>query len=143
MHTRLWIAGLLAVTPILALSPVAFPASEEPGCVIPASESRYNQRLFVSLMRRKDTIAERMLSTYNIPRVRASEVRAVTDDLTCERAADAYSRAFGEKSSGRKVHVLRVGDRYIVMDPDYRPDDYNRAVTFDATFSKSLAVVAE
>lgn len=29
------------------------------------------------------------------------------------------------------------------MDPDYRPDDHDRAVTFDATFSKSLAVVAE
>lgn len=63
--------------------------------MIPASESRYNQRLFVSLMRRKDRIAERMLSTYNIPRVKASEVRAVTDDLTCGRAAEAYSRAFG------------------------------------------------
>jgi hypothetical protein len=41
------------------------------------------------------------------------------------------------------VHILRVGDRYIVMDPDFRPDDYHRAVTFDSTFSKPLALIAE
>jgi hypothetical protein len=41
------------------------------------------------------------------------------------------------------VHILRVGDRYIVMDPDFQPDDYHRAVTFDSSFTRALAVVAE
>ena len=31
----------------------------------------------------------------------------------------------------------------IVMDPDYRPDDYGRAVTFDSTFTQPIALVAE
>lgn len=143
MHTRLWIAGLLAATPILALSPAAFPAGQDPGCVKSAAGARYNQRLFVSIMRRRDAIAERTLAVYNVARVKSREVRAVTDIGVCGRAAVAYGKALSDNTPNRKVHVLRVGDRYIVMDPDYLPDDYHRAVTFDSTFSTALAVVAE
>src|SRR5688572_6051001 len=124
MHNRLWIAGILAATPILALSPAAFPASNEAGCVRSVAGARYNQRLFASLMRRKDAVADRTLSTYGVERVNRREVRPVTDPVVCERAAIAYGRVLREESTSRKVHILRVGDRYIVMDPDYRPDDY-------------------
>lgn len=143
MHTRLWIAGLLAATPILALSPAAFPASQHPGCVKSAAGARYNQRLFVSIMRRTDRIAERTLAVYNVARVKSREVRPVTDAGVCARAAVAYGKVFSEDAPDRKVHILRVGERYIVMDPDYLPDPYHRAVTFDSTFSRALAVVAE
>lgn len=143
MHNRLWIAGILAATPILALSPAAFPASHEAGCVKTVAGVRYNQRLFTSLMRRKDATAERTLRTYNVERVKRREVKAVTDPVVCERAAIAYGRVLRDESSDRKVHILRVGDRYIVMDPDYVPDEFHRAVTFDSTFTRPLALVAE
>ncbi len=143
MHTRLWIAAVLAATPILALSPVAFPAAHDAGCVRSAPGARYNQRLFMSLMRRRDAIAERTLAVYNVGRVKSREVKSVTDPVVCSRAAAAYNAAVKDDEPNRKVHILRVGDRYIVMDPDYRPDDYHRAVTFDSTFSKPLALVAE
>jgi hypothetical protein len=143
MHNRLWIAGILAATPILALSPAAFPASNEAGCVRSVAGARYNQRLFSSLMRRKDAIAERTLRTYGVERVSRREVKPVTDPVICERAAMAYGRVMKAEASDRKVHILRVGDRYIVMDPDYRPDDFQRAVTFDSTFTRPLALVAE
>ena len=143
MHNRLWIAGILAATPILALSPAAFPASHDAGCVRAVAGARYNQRLFTSLMRRKDQIADRMLRTYNVSRVPRREVKPVTDPVVCERAAMAYGRVLNDQSDDRKVHILRVGDRYIVMDPSYQPDDYHRAVTFDSTFTKPLAFVAE
>src|SRR5215203_599488 len=143
MHTRLWIAAAFAVTPILALSPVAFPASHDAGCVKAAAGARYNQRLFMSLMRRKDDIAERTLSVYNVLRVKPRDIKPVSDPVVCSRAAAAYSVAVKEDDADRKVHILRVGDRYIVMDPDYQPDDYHRAVTFDSTFTKPLALVAE
>ncbi|MEO8192587.1 MAG: hypothetical protein ABI681_01970 [Gemmatimonadales bacterium] len=143
MHTRLWIAAIVAATPILALSPVAFPASHDAGCVRGVTGARYNQRLFASLMRRKDAFAERTLLVYGVPRVKSREVRSVNDPVVCERAAAAYSRAVHAESPDRKVHILQVGDRYIVMDPDYLPDDYHRAVTFDSTFSRPLAQVAE
>ncbi|HEY8165812.1 MAG TPA: hypothetical protein VIF83_09705 [Gemmatimonadaceae bacterium] len=143
MHHRLRIAAILAATPLLALSPVAFPAHPEAGCVRGVVGSRYNQRLFVSLMRRKDRIAERYLDTYNVRRVKQSEVRPVNDPVLCARAATAYGKALHDDTEGRKVHVLRVGDRYIVMDPQLVVDAYHRAVTFDSTFSTPLALVAE
>jgi hypothetical protein len=143
MHNRLWIAGILAATPILALSPAAFPASNEAGCVHTTAGARYNQRLFTSLMRRKDANAERTLSVYGVARVKAREIKPITDPVVCERAALAYGRAVQQDDPGRRVHILRVGDRYVVMDPDFVPDDYHRAVTFDSTFTKAVAVVAE
>ena len=143
MHTRLWIAAAFAATPILALSPVAFPASHDAGCVKAVTGARYNQRLFMSLMRRKDAFAERTLAVYNVMRVKSRDIKPVTDPVLCSRAAVAYNVAVKDAEPDRKVHILRVGDRYIVMDPDYLPDDYHRAVTFDSTFSKPLALVAE
>ena len=143
MHNRLWIAGILAATPILALSPAAFPASNDAGCVTSIAGARYNQRLFTSLMRRKDLKAERTLKVYNVDRVKARDVKPVTDPVTCERGAIAYGRVLGDDESDRKVHILRVGDRYIVMDPAFITDDYHRAVTFDSTFTRPLAIVAE
>jgi hypothetical protein len=143
MHNRLWIAGILAATPILALSPAAFPASDDAGCVHSTAGARYNQRLFSSLMRRRDAKAERTLQAYNVDRVKSRDIKPVTDPVVCGRAALAYGRAVQQDEPGRKVHILRVGDRYIVMDPDFRPDDYHRAVTFDSTFSKPLALIAE
>lgn len=94
-------------------------------------------------MRRKDAIAERMLTTYQVMRVKSRDVKPVNDPVICERAAAAYGRVFKLEDTERKVHILRVGDRYIVMDPDYQPDDYHRAVTFDSSFSRALALVAE
>jgi hypothetical protein len=143
MHNRLWIAGILAATPILALSPAAFPASNEAGCVRSVAGARYNQRLFTSLMRRKDAIAERTLRTYGVERVHRREVKPVTDPVVCERAAMAYGRVMRDETTDRKVHILRVGERYIVMDPDYHADDFQRAVTFDSTFTRPLALIAE
>ena len=143
MHNRLWIAGILAAAPILALSPAAFPASSDAGCVHSTAGARYNQRLFTSLMRRKDAKAERTLHVYNVDRVKSRDVKPVTDPVVCERAALAYGRVLQNDEPDRKVHILRVGDRYIVMDPDFVPDDYHRAVTFDSTFTRAIAVVAE
>lgn len=143
MHIRLWIAGILAAAPILALSPAAFPASHGASCVRGAPGARYNQRLFTSLMRRRDPIAERTLHVYNVGRVKSREIKPVTDPVVCERAARAYSRALRQDDPERKVHILRVGERYIVTDPDFRPDDYHRALTFDSSFAKPLAIVAE
>jgi hypothetical protein len=143
MQNRLWFAAIIAATPILALSPVAFPASHQPGCVRATPGARYNLRLFHSLMRRRDTIAAKTLSVYKVERVKPHEVLPVSDPAVCERAAVAYGRAVNQASLDRKVHILRVGNRYIVMDPGYRPDDYHRAVTFDSTFTQPLALVAE
>jgi hypothetical protein len=134
---------MLAAAPILALSIVAFPAGRQAGCVRSVPGSNYNQRLFRSLMRRSDKIAARFLAVYNVPRVRMVDVRSVTDPALCRRAAVAYGNVVRENDPVRKVHILRVGNRYIVMDPDYLVDNRHRAVTFDSTLTRAVALVAE
>lgn len=94
-------------------------------------------------MRRKDHVADRFFDTYKVRRVKQSDVRPVSDPVLCTRAAQAYGKVVNDNIEGRKVHILRIGDRYIVMDPSYVVDDHHRAVTFDSTFSTPLALVAE
>lgn len=143
MQNRLWLAGILAITPILALSPIAFPSSANAGCARSVAGARYNQRLFISLLRRRDSLAEKTLKVYKVARVKPQEVNPVTDPVVCTHAAMAYNRAIGENLSDRKVHILQVGNRYIVMDPTFTASGYHRAVTFDSTLTQALALIAE
>lgn len=143
MPQRLRLAALLAVAPLLAFSLVAFPAKQEAGCVRGIAGSPYNQRLFRSLMHRKDKIAARFLTAYNVSKVSSLDVRSVNDPVVCHRAALAYGKVVGKDEPGRKVHILRVGTRYIVMDPHFVVDNHHRAVTFDSTLTKAIALVAE
>ena len=94
-------------------------------------------------MYRKDKIAERFLTAYNVPRVSPLQVRPVSNPSICRRAALAYSKVVNEGTQPRHVHILRVGPRYIVMDPDYLVENHHRAVTFDSNFTKAVALVAE
>jgi hypothetical protein len=94
-------------------------------------------------MHRKDKIAARFLAVYNVPRVSPLQVRPISNPAICRRAAIAYAKVIHEGTKARKVHILRVGQRYIVMDPDYVVEKHHRAVTFDSTFTKVVALVAE
>lgn len=139
--TRL--ALILSAAPVLALGVVSPTPSPKAGCIRGAYGSRYNERLFRSVMRRSDKVAGKFLKAYNVPRVKPSEVRPVSDPVVCRRAAIAYGKVLNADDLDRKVHVLRVGDRYIVMDPDLIVDNQHRAVTFDSTLTKAVALVAE
>lgn len=143
MFQSLRLAVILAATPLLALGLVASPQHDEPGCARPVAGSRYNHQLFRTLMRRKDKTAERFLKVYNVSRVSPSEVRPVSNPKVCKRAALAYAKVVNQPKSVHKVHILRVGKNFIVMDPDYVVDNHHRAVTFDSTFTKAVALVAE
>lgn len=139
--TRL--ALILSAAPVLALGVVTPPESPKAGCIRGTYGSRYNQRLFRSVMRRSDKVAGRVLKAYNVPRVEPSEVRPVNDPVICRRAAVAYGKVLSAEDYDRKVHILRVGNRYIVMDPDFVVDNQHRAVTFDSTLTNAVALVAE
>jgi len=134
---------MLAAVPILALSLVASPRHREPGCIRSVPGSAYNQRLFRSLVRRTDKVAARFLDVYGVSRVRMVDVRGVSDPVVCHRAAVAYGRVVRHHDPDRKVHILRVGNRYIVMDPEYVVENRHRAVTFDSTLTRAVALVAE
>jgi hypothetical protein len=94
-------------------------------------------------MRRQDDVAGKFLKAYNVPRVKPMEVRPVNDPVICRRAAVAYGKVLNAEDLDRKVHILRVGNRYVVMDPDFVVDNRHRAVTFDSTLTQAVALVAE
>ena len=94
-------------------------------------------------MRRSDKVAGKVLKAYNVPRVKPSEVKPVNDPVICLRAAAAYGKALSAENADRQVHILQVGARYIVMDPDFTVDNQHRAVTFDSTLTIPLAHVAQ
>jgi hypothetical protein len=94
-------------------------------------------------MRRSDKVAEKVLKAYSVPRVKPSEVRPVNDPVICQRAAVAYGKALSAEDGDRQVHILRVGNRYIVMDPDFVVENQHRAITFDSTLTTALAHVAQ
>lgn len=134
MPNRLWIAAVVAVTPITALTHVSHPAQHDARCVLGIQGGRHEQRSVMSLLRSDDAKAHR----YRIDGAKASDVELVIDDDVCERAAAAYSSVVRAGSEDRRVTVLQVRDRYVVRDPDL-----DRAVTFNSTFTEPLAVVVE
>jgi hypothetical protein len=137
MHNRLWLAAVLATTPILALSSVAFPAKDDPGCIRATASARKQQREFMSLMRRRNDDAVRRLGMFAVPSVKPREVKQVSNDEVCTKAALAYAAVI-HTDSALKVHVLHIGGRFVVADADHR-----RSVTFDSTFSRPLAAVED
>jgi hypothetical protein len=143
MPNRLWIAAVVAVTPIMAMSRVAFPVAHEAGCVRAAQGARHDQRAFMSLMKshgRKDRVR---LASYKVDRVPSSDIELITEDTICAKAAVAYGTVVRRANPSRRVSLLKIGDRYVVKDPDFKPDKHHRSVTFDSTLTEPLAVVVE
>ena len=96
----------------------------------------------MSLMRRHDDIADSTLGAHAVPHVKSRQVKQVSDDGLCEKAARAYSEVVHDESANR-VHILHIGGRFVVTDPDYKPDDRYRVVTFDSSFTRPLALIVE
>lgn len=143
MQIRLLFAALIAATPILALSPAAFPASDDPACVRATAGARQVQRKFMSLMRQRDDEGDRNLAAHAVPRVRSREVKQVSERELCEKAREAYRHAVRDDSSDGKVHIIHIGGRFIVVDPDLVRGSRQHLVTFDSSFTRPLAVVTD
>jgi hypothetical protein len=83
-----------------------------------------------------------VISWLGLVRVPASQVAAVSDTLTCRRAAEAYSGALALPDSDRQVHVIRAGIRYMVIDPTLKGGGRLAGVTFDSSFTQVYIVFA-
>jgi len=138
MPNRLWMAAIVAATPLLAVSRIAPPAAHDTGCVLSMQGGRSEQRAFMLLMRSHSAKDQARLRKYKVDGARPSDVELITDDEVCSVAAAAYSSAVRSIEPDRHVTVLQVGDRYVVRDPHL-----DRSVTFDSTFNEPLAVVVE
>jgi hypothetical protein len=88
------------------------------------------------LMTRRDSLAIEILDIYRLERVRSPTIELVTDAKRCTRAAKAYGRVL--KRAVSPVHVLRVGRRYLVIDPTYETGEWKTIITFNSTFGKAI-----
>jgi hypothetical protein len=104
-------------------------------CSPPGRISDYMIDEYVSLMERTDAIATEMLAHRAVPKVPVNAVKLISDTTTCRKAAEAYSAAFALPDSSRFVHVVKVGARYVVVDPALSASGYV-LTTFDTLFTQ-------
>jgi len=81
-----------------------------------------------------------MISIYGVERVPPSAVTAIEDSKVCKAAAIAYSREVHAKVSA--VHVIKVGSRYAVTNPEITAGEWKVVATFDSTFARTLSKAA-
>ena len=101
----------------------------------PITGLRYETK---ALMDRTDEMGLQIFRIRALERVPVSEVEIVTSNATCQRAALAYARNLGVSPSRPRVHVVKVGARYLVVDLRNNPG-WLTVVTFDQSFDKALA----
>ncbi len=81
------------------------------------------------------TVATRI--AYALPVVAATSVVAVTDEIVCAAAADAFNNALDPSNqvAGRSVYVVRVGTVYYVEDPTAGAGEFAMGMTMDANYA--------
>jgi hypothetical protein len=72
-----------------------------------------------------------------LPAVADTSVQAVSVDSICVAARDSYDAALpaAAQRGGRRVYVIRVGDRYVVEDPTLKFGEYGLMMVLDQAFA--------
>lgn len=109
------------------------------GCLPPDTLASDLRDELIDLMGRSDQLADTILAAEGVARVPASQIVIVSDTTLCRRASNAYSAAVQESDEDRKVHAIRAGIRYLVMDPSHHAGSYKVGVTFDSSFSQTVS----
>ena len=74
-----------------------------------------------------------------LPAVSESEVTLVQDSATCSAASEAFYRDEASTVPRYAVHVVRVGNVYVVTDNRRRIGEWTSHKVFDSTFVTRLA----
>ena len=130
MNTRLWL--LFAIGSLAYLSPDVVEAQCLDADHFSANMLAYADALATS----SDSVFVETRDRYGILPVLASEVELVTDSETCKTAGLEYKKTLDLSGEAPLVHVVRIGTRYIVMNPDQRAGEFIVYVVFDDQFSK-------
>lgn len=125
--------------PIAAFLITALPisvAAQQSKCAAPDSVSEYMLTKLKSLM--LVTSGDRAVARgmAGIPVVDTSTMTLVTDKTTCAKAEQAYTAAFSASTStpSGKVHVIKVGAVYVVIDPGRKASGYYGEAVMDSRF---------
>lgn len=130
---------ILALGMVGLLAPGAVADAETSGCLPSDDEATSLLSYAVELATSSDPEIVATREDYGILAVPESDVELVTDGQTCKKAAREYKSAIGLSGQAPDVHVVRIGTRYIVEDPNSFVGEYVIHVVFDQQFNQ-LAV---
>jgi hypothetical protein len=88
------------------------------------------------LLASSDSGAIRAREHQQLSAVADSSVQAVTTDSICVAARDSYNAALppAAQQAGRRVYVIRVGNRYLVEDPTLKFGEFGMMMVLDDSF---------
>ena len=126
---------MLALSAVTLFVFAATSGAQGAGCR-PTDEHAHALREYAVLLATEQSPQmDRTRHQYGIVVVPASEVKLVTDTQTCGAAARKYKHVLRKKGkSDHLVYVVRVGERYIVYDPDEKVGEFTVHMVFDKHF---------
>jgi hypothetical protein len=143
MSHRLAVALSQVVTSTCALAvALAFgstsAAAQQRACRLADDEHARILRDYARRLTSGDTSLASTRELYQLPPTKPGDVRIVTDEAVCQRAAQAFHVAVRGDSApprARQVAVVQVGrNRFLVLDPEQRQGEYELTVIFDAAW---------
>lgn len=139
MNTRSSSAGRRAarILCLAAIPPLLFAASLGAQC-LPQDDTLENLYLYlIDVVTEESGFFADRREWLGVARGDSSAVVKVFDDEICGRASEAYRREFALPGPAPDVHVIRFGERYVVMDPETRGGEFNLYLVLDLEFRKT------
>jgi hypothetical protein len=94
-------------------------------------------RVTIQLVTSTDPDDVRARQHQQLPAVADSSVQAIFADSVCIAARDSYDAALPARmqQAGRRVYVIRVGDKYIVEDPTLKFGEFGLTMVLNQLFA--------
>jgi hypothetical protein len=114
----------------------AHAASAQSACLPADGELDLRLRLTRRVVTSTDPDAIALRQRQQITAVADSSVQPVSNDSICVAARDSYNSALSliDQRTGRRVYVIRVGDKYFVEDPTLKYGEFGVMIVLDQSF---------
>lgn len=136
MNTLRTKLGCLALIAGATLTPQALLGQPASSCRQPGAASAALMNYMTLLASASDSVLVAKRTFYHLDA--GAQVTLVSDSATCDSALAAYDQVRGVRA-GRSVHVVRVGNVYVVKDPDDAAGHFGITLVFNVSFTQLLA----
>jgi hypothetical protein len=126
--------GVLAMRITAAIALAAVPAGAQ-GRGRCGADASFLVREYRDFFSSTDSAAAAHRALFQLPRVPAKDIVAVTDSATCARAADAYYHTTLGPASRQYVAVVRAGKLYLVFGSE-RAGEWSIVEILDENFDE-------
>ena len=114
--------------------------SYQPPCRTADSTSSDMQHLYRLIAVQTDSLSTSDRQQAALPaNIDSTTVQLVSDSTTCRLAFNAYSSVVHTPPTVQPIDLIRFGNRYVVTDHVLRAGEWAAHITFDSTFSSTLA----